>query len=64
MFPSEQPATARAQYEEVFNSQTPPDVPHQHGGSIDIVSDLGAGTTVAVWLPLHHPEVEERTGET
>jgi PAS domain S-box-containing protein len=36
---------------------------HQHGGSIDLSSNVGAGTTVAVWLPLRAPDVEERPGE-
>lgn len=35
----------------------------QHGGHIDISSNVGAGTRVAVWLPLHRSDVEEGTGE-
>ena len=27
---------------------------HQHGGTVDIASRVGAGTTVTVWLPLRH----------
>jgi signal transduction histidine kinase len=36
---------------------------HQHGGHIDISSNVGAGTTVAVWLPLRQPQPPEPAGE-
>jgi signal transduction histidine kinase len=29
---------------------------HQHGGTVDIASRVGAGTTVTVWLPLRHED--------
>lgn len=34
-------------------------VVHQHGGTIDIASRLGAGTRVSVWLPLREPDSPE-----
>jgi signal transduction histidine kinase len=37
---------------------------HQHGGHIDISSNVGAGTRVAVWLPLQQPHDEERIVST
>lgn len=37
---------------------------HQHGGHIDISSNVGAGTKVAVWLPLQQPDREERVVST
>jgi PAS domain S-box-containing protein len=36
---------------------------HQHGGHIGISSNIGAGTTVSIWLPLQHPGPEESAGE-
>jgi PAS domain S-box-containing protein len=36
---------------------------HQQGGHIHIYSNVGAGTTVAVWLPLQPADLEERAGE-
>jgi PAS domain S-box-containing protein len=36
---------------------------HQHAGHIDISSKVGAGTRVAVWLPLQPSDLEERAGE-
>ena len=29
---------------------------HQHGGTVDIASRVGAGTTVTVWLPVRHED--------
>jgi PAS domain S-box-containing protein len=37
---------------------------HQHGGHIDISSNVGAGTKVAVWLPLQRPDGEQRVVST
>jgi PAS domain S-box-containing protein len=37
---------------------------HQHGGHIDISSNVGEGTTVAVWLPLHQAGLEEQRDES
>jgi PAS domain S-box-containing protein len=30
----------------------------QHGGDIDVVSSVGKGTTVSVWLPFHPPDLK------
>ena len=36
---------------------------HQSGGQVRIYSEVGVGTTVCVYLPRHHGEVEKDVGE-